>query len=146
VLNIDPEAFAIDWPVEQPWRIDAVAAQGGEECHGLPVSVGNLSRQALTAQSPPAQRPHIRLGPGFIDEDQPPRINAALEGLPPPALAGAGMVLLAGSSRADATPGEPGTGRGQPRAGTRLTQSALAERAGYAMEELVAEIGAAGCF
>jgi len=96
VLNIDPEAFAIDWPVEHPWRIDAVAAQGGEECHGLPVSVGNLSRQALTARSPPAQRPHIRLGPGFIDEDQPPRINAALEGLPPPALAGdAGMVLLA---------------------------------------------------
>jgi antirestriction protein ArdC len=30
-----------------------------------------------------------------------------------------------------------------PRAGTRLTQSALAARAGYAMEELVAEIGAA---
>src|SRR3977135_423823 len=30
VLNIDPEAFAIDWPVvEHPWRIDAVAAQGG---------------------------------------------------------------------------------------------------------------------
>jgi hypothetical protein len=23
VLNIDPEAFAIDWPVEHPWRIDA---------------------------------------------------------------------------------------------------------------------------
>src|ERR1700730_12575227 len=30
-----------------------------------------------------------------------------------------------------------------PRAGTRLTQSALAGRAGYAREELVAEIGAA---
>src|ERR1700736_3291148 len=75
--------------------------QGGEECHGLPGSVGNLSRQALTARSPPAQRPIFVLslskdGPGFIDEDQPPRINAALEGLPPPALAGdAGMVLLA---------------------------------------------------
>jgi hypothetical protein len=27
-LNIDPEAFAIDWPVEHPWGIDAVAAQG----------------------------------------------------------------------------------------------------------------------
>jgi hypothetical protein len=93
-LNIDPEAFAIDWPVEHPWRIDAVAAQGGEECHGLPVSVGNLSRQALAARSP--QRPHICLGSGFIDEDQPPRINAPLTGLPPPALGGdAGMVLLA---------------------------------------------------
>jgi hypothetical protein len=93
-LNIDPEAFAIDWPVEHPWRIDAVAAQGGEECQGLPVSVGNLSRQALAARSP--QRPHICLGPGFIDEDQPPRINAPLTGLPPPALGGdAGTVLLA---------------------------------------------------
>jgi hypothetical protein len=30
-LNIDPEALATDWPVEHPWRIDAVAAQGGEE-------------------------------------------------------------------------------------------------------------------
>jgi hypothetical protein len=60
------------------------------------VSVGNLSRQALAARSPPAQRPHICLGPGFIDEDQPPRINAPLAGLPPPALAGdVGTVLLA---------------------------------------------------
>jgi antirestriction protein ArdC len=37
-----------------------------------------------------------------------------------------------------------GAARGtRTRAGTRLTQSALAARAGYDMEELVAEIGAA---
>ena len=43
LLDIDPEAHAIDWSFDEPWRIDPVMAQGREESHGLPAAVGDLS-------------------------------------------------------------------------------------------------------
>jgi hypothetical protein len=35
-LNIDPEALAIDWPVEHPWRIDAVARRAARNVMVFP--------------------------------------------------------------------------------------------------------------
>jgi hypothetical protein len=49
---------------------------------------------------PPAQAGHVGLGPAFVDEDQPRRVEPALK--PPPLLAclqDIGAVLLAGTER-----------------------------------------------
>ena len=87
---IEQKTLAIDRPVDQPWRLDTVMAQGGEEGHGRPVAVRDLGRQALPARPPAPQRSHVGLGPGLVDEDQASRIDAALIG--PPLLAPAGYV------------------------------------------------------
>ena len=42
LFNIGAEAFAVDGPVEQAGRIDAVVAQGGKESRGLPAAMRNL--------------------------------------------------------------------------------------------------------
>jgi hypothetical protein len=40
--------------------------------------------QALAFRSPPAQRRHVGLDPGLVDEDEAPRIEAILPGSPAP--------------------------------------------------------------
>lgn len=61
------------------------------------MTVWNLGNQALANATPAAYWRHIRLGPGFIDEDQAGRINLALMFFPllPPAR-DIRAVLLAG--------------------------------------------------
>src|SRR2546428_4397241 len=39
LLDIDPEALAVDRPLEQPRRVDAVVAQRSQERRGLPAAV-----------------------------------------------------------------------------------------------------------
>ena len=46
------EALAVDRAVDQPGRLDAVVAQGGQEGHGLPAAVRHLAGQALAAVAP----------------------------------------------------------------------------------------------
>jgi hypothetical protein len=47
LFDIGVEAFAVDGPVEQAGRFDAVVAQGGEESRGLPAAMRNLVDEAL---------------------------------------------------------------------------------------------------
>ena len=77
-LDIDPEAFAVDRAIDLPWRLDAIVAQSGDEGHGLPVPMRDLRFEPASSERPASQRRHIGLGPGFVEKDQGPRINAAL--------------------------------------------------------------------
>lgn len=83
-LLLDPcgEGRCVDRLIEDVGRIDPVAAQRGNEGHRLPVAVRDFGVEPLADRRPPTQRRHVRLGPGLIDEDEPPRIRPALE-LPP---------------------------------------------------------------
>jgi hypothetical protein len=59
--------------------------------------MGRSADQAATARRPAAQWRHVRLGPGFIDEDKPAGINPCLILLPLLAAPGdIGTVLFAG--------------------------------------------------
>ena len=59
--------------------------------------MGHLRHQALAADRPPVLAGHVRLGPGFIDEDQSIGIDITLMALPPFALApDVGPILLRG--------------------------------------------------
>jgi hypothetical protein len=42
------------------------------------VAVRGKAAQALSSRPPAAQRGHVGLDPGFVDEDEPLRIDAAL--------------------------------------------------------------------
>ena len=64
------ERLAVDRPVEEPWRLDPVVPQGGEERHRPPVAMRHLGGQALAARRPEPERSHVGLGPGLVDEDE----------------------------------------------------------------------------
>ena len=82
LFDIGVEALAVDGPVEQAGRVDAVVAQGGKESRGLPLALRDLVDEALSLRRPAAQAGHIGLGPGFIDEDQSPGVDEPLIGSP----------------------------------------------------------------
>src|SRR5271169_2622792 len=54
LFDIGVEALAVDGPVEQAGRIDAVVAQGGEESRGLPLAVRDLVDEPLAPWRPAA--------------------------------------------------------------------------------------------
>ena len=96
LFDIGAEAFAVDRPVEQAGRFDAVVAQRGEEGRGLPPAMRNLVDEALSLRRPAAQAGHVGLRPGLVDEDQSPGIDEALIGSPSSAVAAyVGAILLA---------------------------------------------------
>jgi len=70
LLDIGAKAHAIDRPLDEPWRIDPVMAQGRQEGHGLPAAVGNLGVKSASARRPSPQGRRIGPGPGLVDEDQ----------------------------------------------------------------------------
>jgi len=78
LLDIGTKAHAIDRPLDEPWRIDPIMAQGRQEGHGLPAAVGNLGVKSAPARRPSPQGRHIGSGPGFVDEDQPLSFDATL--------------------------------------------------------------------
>jgi hypothetical protein len=56
LFDIGVEALAVDGPVEQAGRIDAVAAQGGEESRGLPLALRDLVDEPLALWAQPRRR------------------------------------------------------------------------------------------
>jgi hypothetical protein len=87
-LDIGGEQVAVDRSVDHAGAIDAVVPQGGDEGQRLPVAVRHVRTQPLPAKAPPAQRRHVGLDPGLIDEGQPAGGDLALMGLPAGALEG----------------------------------------------------------
>jgi hypothetical protein len=82
LLDIVEENLAVDRPVDDAGRCKAIAAQSSKERQGMPPPVGDLGDKALalgTTSVPPC---HVGFGPGLVDEDEPPGINAALVLLP----------------------------------------------------------------
>lgn len=88
LLDIEGEELAVDRPVDDPRRIDTVAAQGGDEGQGFPVAVWDRRSEPPATRRPAPERRHIRLDPGFIEKDQPTGFDPMLMGLPSQPLAG----------------------------------------------------------
>ena len=83
LLDIGAEHLAVDGSIDHPRRSDAIVAEGGDECHGLPMTMRDMRSQAFLSRTPAAQGFHIRLHPRFVDEDQTLTIDAGLPSLPP---------------------------------------------------------------
>jgi hypothetical protein len=82
LLNIGKEGLAVDWPIQHKGRGDPVTAQRGNKRHRLPVAVRDLGNKPLAAKAPAARAGHVGFGPGFINEDEPRRIDPGLVFLP----------------------------------------------------------------
>src|SRR5271165_7416629 len=86
LLDIGAEHLAVDGSIDHPRRSDAIVAEGGDECHGLPMTMRDMRSQAFLSRTPAAQGLHIRLHPRFVDEDQTLTIDVGLSSLPPRSL------------------------------------------------------------
>lgn len=82
LLDVGGEDLAVDRPVEHAGGIDPIMAQRGKEGQRFPFAKGRLGQQLVTPQRPTPDRRHVRLGPGFINEDQPLGIKPRLILLP----------------------------------------------------------------
>src|SRR5690348_17725198 len=95
LLDIGAEAAAIDRPVEDARGGEPIATQSTQEGQCAPVAVGGEAAQPLALRAPSAQRRHVGLDPGFVDEDQPLWIEIGLPGstaLTPARDVGAGLL------------------------------------------------------
>ena len=100
LLDIGAEALAVDRAVEDARRREPIPAQRAEEGQRAPMTMRSEATQAFAFRSPAAQRGHVGLDPGLIDEDQAPRIKTRLPGSPSPTSAGnIGASLLKGEQR-----------------------------------------------
>jgi hypothetical protein len=100
LLDVEGEEFPVDGAINDPWSINAIDPQGCDEGECLPVTVRNTRRQALSPRSPAAQRCHVGLDPGLIEEDEPFRVDAMLMGLPSLPLASDVWPILLGRQNA----------------------------------------------
>lgn len=100
LFDIGVEASAVDRTVEDARCSQPVAAQRAEEGQRLPVAMRREAEQTLASRSPAAQRGHVGLDPGLVDEDQPPRVETGLPRSPPlPTACDVGASLLKGEQR-----------------------------------------------
>jgi len=100
LFNIDSEALAIDWAIQQPRCFNPVMPECRDERHGVPMPIRNFTEQPGAARRPAAQWRHVGLGPGLVDEGQPVRLNPRLIAAPLQAPArDVGTILFAGVNR-----------------------------------------------
>jgi hypothetical protein len=100
LLDVEGEELPVDGAINDPWGVNAIDPQGCDEGECLPVTVRNPRRQALSPRSPAAQRRHVGLDPGLIEEDEPLRVDAMLMGLPSLPLASDVWPILLGRQNA----------------------------------------------
>lgn len=99
-VDIGFKSIPVDRPVENPWGDEAAYCERAGEGGCLPVSVRHSDPEPLTARAAAAPPRHVGGGPGFVDEDQPLRIEIEL--ILEPLLAArqdVGTVLFAGMRR-----------------------------------------------
>src|SRR4029078_3784593 len=97
VHNTAEKAVAVDRAIEQPWRLDPVVPQSGDEGHRVPVTIRGFAWQAFAKPRPSPQRRYVCLGPRLVDENQPGRVNPLLIYAPEPAPPrDIGSILFAG--------------------------------------------------
>jgi hypothetical protein len=85
LLDVGPEALAINRAINDTGRGDAIAPQDGEEGHCSPMPMWDVSAQRLAAPIPAVAARHIGLNPGLVDEDRTAGIDASLVQFPPAA-------------------------------------------------------------
>ena len=78
LLDILSEALTVNRLVEHARGVDTITAERREEGHRAPMAIGDFGMEPLTHRRPAAQRRHIGLHPGFVDEDEPGRVKPAL--------------------------------------------------------------------
>jgi hypothetical protein len=79
---------------------DAVTAQAGDEGQCFAMAMRHLGDQALTFGATSVQPRHVRLRPGFVDENQPPGGGLLLVPLPlPPPARDVRAIPFAGADR-----------------------------------------------
>ena len=100
LLDVEKEGFAVDRPVDQPGRRNAIVAQSGEKGHGLPAAVRHFGLDPLATRRPAPQRRHVGFCPGLVDEHQAGGIDplSILGPLCPPT-GDIGTILLGGNQR-----------------------------------------------
>ena len=99
---LDPglKQHAVDGSIQDQRSDDATAAQASNEGHRLPMAMRHLRHQALATGRASVLAGHVRLGPGFVDEDQPVGVDVTLMALPAIALApDVSAILLGGVQR-----------------------------------------------
>ena len=82
LFDISAEVLAVDRSVEDARCGELIAAQSAEEGQGAPMAVRSKASQALAPGPPAAQRCHVGLDPGLINEDELGGIEIALPGSP----------------------------------------------------------------
>lgn len=82
LLYIVGEALAVDRLIEHARGVDPVTAERRQESHRAPMAIGHLGMEPLTDRRPAAQRRHVGLRPGLVDEDETRWIKPALILLP----------------------------------------------------------------
>jgi len=89
-LLVDPcaETLPIDRAIEDAGSCETIATQGRDEGHGAPVAVRRVTLEPLASCTPAAQRSHIGLDPGLVDEDEPAGIKIGHEAFPASSAAG----------------------------------------------------------
>ena len=63
LLDIGEETLAVDRPVDDTGRGDAIAAERGEEGQRTPPALWHLGDEPLAPRCPAAQARHVGLGP-----------------------------------------------------------------------------------
>ena len=86
-LDIGLERLGVDRTIKHPGCLDTIVAQRANEGHGLPMSMRHMGDQPLAARTPAAQRRHVGLDPGFVDEDKAARVDPGAIMVPSPASA-----------------------------------------------------------
>ena len=87
LLDIGPEAFAVDRPVDDAGRQDLVVPEYREEGHRPPMAIRNLSPER-DAPSPPAMGTgHVGLCPGLINKHETGGVDFRVVPSPPGAAA-----------------------------------------------------------
>lgn len=81
-FDVEPKALAVDGAIDKPRRLNVVSSERRDERHRVPMSERRLLLQSVAARGPPPQRRHIRLSPGFINENEPVRVDPLLIGDP----------------------------------------------------------------
>ena len=81
-----PQIFTEDRPghgaIDDKGRGDRIVAQAGQEGHRLPMAPWHPADHPMAPFGAPAQPRHVGGGAGFIEEDQPRRIEVRLLRLP----------------------------------------------------------------
>ncbi len=98
LLDIGAKAVAVDGAVEDTWRGDPVNPERSNEGQGAPSPLRHLGEETSPPPATTVRAGHIGLGPGLIDEDQTPRVEAMLILAPLPAPAdNVRAILFAGA-------------------------------------------------
>ncbi len=70
-LYIGREELGIDGTRDDPWCVEPVVAQGGDEGLGVPVTEGRIVDEAFAFRRPASRLYHVGLEPSLIEKDQP---------------------------------------------------------------------------